>query len=90
MLNIDSNGLDEMDKKILETIAFNFNCGPVGIKNIAVSVGEEVGTLEDVYEPYLIQKGYLVRTQTGRVISPKAKKLLGVEAPGNSIEQDLF
>ena len=78
-----------MDKKILETIAYNFDCGPVGIKNIAVSVGEEVGTLEDVYEPYLIQEGYLVRTQTGRIISEKAKKLLGLKAD-NSREQDLF
>ncbi|MDD7986940.1 Holliday junction branch migration DNA helicase RuvB [Lentisphaera marina] len=78
MLNIDSNGLDEMDKKILNTIAYNFDCGPVGIKNIAVSVGEEVGTLEDVYEPYLIQEGYLVRTQTGRVISQKTKNMLGL------------
>jgi Holliday junction DNA helicase RuvB len=89
MLNIDNNGLDEMDKKILKTIAYNFDCGPVGIKNIAVSVGEEVGTLEDVYEPYLIQEGYLVRTQTGRIISEKAKKLLGLKAD-NSREQDLF
>lgn len=88
MLNIDSNGLDEMDKKILNTIAFNFDCGPVGIKNIAVSVGEEVGTLEDVYEPFLIQEGYLVRTQTGRVISQKTKNMLGINS-NSSDEQDL-
>ncbi|EDM29013.1 Holliday junction DNA helicase B [Lentisphaera araneosa HTCC2155] len=88
MLNIDSNGLDEMDKKILNTIAYNFDCGPVGIKNIAVSVGEEVGTLEDVYEPFLIQEGYLVRTQTGRVISQKTKNMLGINS-NSSDEQDL-
>jgi holliday junction DNA helicase RuvB len=87
MLNIDHNGLDEMDMKILTTIAFNFNGGPVGVKNIGVSVGEEVGTLEDVYEPFLIQKGYLVRTQTGRMITGRARKLLKLPLLEDNLEQ---
>ena len=78
MLNIDSNGLDEMDKKILDIIAYNFDCGPVGVKNIAIAVGEEVGTIENVYEPYLIQEGYIIRTNTGRILSPKAKKMMNI------------
>ena len=75
-LNISPDGLDEMDKKILETIAFNFNGGPVGIKNISVAVSEEISTIEDVYEPFLIQKGYIVRTSQGRILSQKGKKLV--------------
>ena len=91
MLNIDSNGLDEMDKRILEAIIYNFKGGPVGIKNIAVSVGEETGTLEDVYEPYLIQEGYLIRTPQGRVVSDKSWGLFGLEnKSNNSPQQDLF
>lgn len=67
MLDIDEHGLDEMDKRILETILHKFAGGPVGISSLAVSVGEEAGTLEEVYEPYLIQEGYLKRTPQGRV-----------------------
>ena len=83
MLEIDENGMDEIDMKILRFIAENFSGGPVGIKNIAVSVSEEVGTLEDVYEPYLIQEGYLVRTQQGRKITAKAWKVIGLVPPNN-------
>ena len=79
MLNIDSNGLDEMDKRILEAMAFNFGNRPVGIKNIAVSVGEEPGTIEDVYEPYLIQEGYIMRTPKGRALTDKSHRLLGTD-----------
>ena len=90
MLNIDSNGLDEMDKRILEAIIYNFKGGPVGIKNIAVSVGEETGTLEEVYEPYLIQEGYLVRTPQGRMASDKSWKTLGaIPAKKHKPQQDL-
>jgi Holliday junction DNA helicase RuvB len=66
-LEIDEEGLDDMDKKIMETIVNKFNGGPVGIASLAVSVGEEQDTIEEVYEPYLIQAGYLTRTPRGRV-----------------------
>lgn len=89
MLQIDTDGLDEMDIRILETIIANFNGGPVGLKNIAVSVGEEEDAIEDVYEPFLIQKGYLTRTPKGRVATPKAWRKLGIDrATGR--EQELF
>ena len=76
MLDIDENGLDEMDKRILDSLVFRFSAGPVGIKNIAVAVGEEVGTIEEVYEPFLIQEGYMMRTRQGRVATEKTLKLL--------------
>lgn len=69
MLDIDSYGLDEMDKRILETIAGKFGGGPVGLNSLAVSVGEEADTIEEVYEPYLIQEGYMARTAKGRVVT---------------------
>jgi holliday junction DNA helicase RuvB len=77
MLDIDENGLDEMDKRILDALVFRFNGGPVGIKNIAVAVGEEVGTIEEVYEPFLIQEGYMMRTRQGRTATAKTIKLIG-------------
>ena len=78
MLKIDPDGLDDIDNRILEAIICNFNGGPVGVKNISVTVGEEEGTLEEVYEPFLIQKGYLIRTPRGRVATAKAYDKLGV------------
>ncbi len=80
MLDIDENGLDEMDNRILEAILFKFGGRPVGLKNLAVAVGEEVETIEDVYEPFLIQEGYLMRTPQGRVATPKAAQRFGIEA----------
>ncbi len=71
-LEIDEEGLDEMDKKIMETIVNKFSGGPVGIASLAVSVGEEQDTIEEVYEPYLIQAGYLTRTTRGRVATRRA------------------
>jgi Holliday junction DNA helicase RuvB len=71
-LEIDEEGLDDMDKKIMETIVNKFNGGPVGIASLAVSVGEEQDTIEEVYEPYLIQAGYLTRTPRGRVATLQA------------------
>ena len=71
-LEIDEEGLDDMDKKIMETIVNKFNGGPVGIASLAVSVGEERDTIEEVYEPYLIQAGYLARTTRGRVATRQA------------------
>lgn len=76
-LNVDSNGLDEMDLRILGTIIDKFHGGPVGINNIATSVGEDAGTVEEVYEPYLIQEGYLQRTPRGREATPLAYQHLG-------------
>ena len=78
MLNIDDKGLDEMDKRLLEAMLVNYKGGPVGINSLAVAVGEEESTLEDVYEPYLIQEGYLVRTPQGREATEKAWKLFGL------------
>ncbi len=72
MLDIDEHGLDEMDKRILEAIIQKFGGGPVGINSLAVSVGEEADTLEEVYEPYLIMEGYLHRTPQGRVATDRA------------------
>ena len=77
MLEIDKDGLDEMDKRILETIIVKFNGGPVGIAALAVAVGEERDTLEEVYEPYLIMNGYLNRTPQGRVVTPLSYKKIG-------------
>ena len=82
MLDIDRHGLYEMDKRILETIVFKFGGGPVGIGSLAVSVGEEADTIEDVYEPYLIQEGYLQRTPKGRVATALCYERLGVAPPG--------
>ena len=69
MLEIDKHGLDEMDKRILEHIVVKFGGGPVGISSLAVAVGEERDTLEEVYESYLIMEGYLQRTPQGRVVT---------------------
>jgi Holliday junction DNA helicase RuvB len=70
LLEIDPFGLDEMDKRLLAALAVKFNGGPVGLTNLAVAVGEESDTIEDVYEPYLIQEGYMERTARGRVATP--------------------
>jgi Holliday junction DNA helicase RuvB len=84
MLEIDRYGLDDMDKRILETILHKFAGGPVGLSNIAVSVGEETDTIEEVYEPYLIQEGYMARTPKGRVVTPLCYERFGLEAGGAS------
>ncbi len=78
MMDIDERGLDEMDKRILETLLANFNGGPVGLNSLAVAIGEEAGTIEDVYEPYLIQEGYLMRTAQGRVATDRSWQLFGM------------
>ncbi|MBI3878368.1 MAG: Holliday junction branch migration DNA helicase RuvB, partial [Verrucomicrobia bacterium] len=79
MLEIDANGLDEMDKRILETIIVKFSGGPVGVSSLAVAVGEEPDTIEEVYEPYLIMEGYLHRTPQGRVATELGYKRLGLK-----------
>ncbi len=79
MLEIDKHGLDDMDKRILETIIHKFAGGPVGLSNIAVSVGEEPDTIEEVYEPYLIQEGYMARTPKGRVVTALCYQRFGMQ-----------
>lgn len=82
MLDIDEHGLDEMDKRILETVLHKFAGGPVGISSLAVSVGEESDTIEEVYEPFLIQEGYLKRTPQGRVATERCYEKFGLK-PGS-------
>lgn len=86
-LKVDEHGLDEMDNKILSTIIDKFKGGPVGLTTIATAVGENPGTLEEVYEPFLIQEGYLMRTPRGREATEKAYKHLGkIKMLGNQSE----
>jgi len=89
MLDIDSHGLDDMDKRILEAIVHKYKGGPVGVNTIAVAVGEEPGTIEEVYEPFLIQEGYLQRTPQGRVATELTYKKLGVKRASKS-QSELF
>lgn len=81
-LSIDKRGLDEMDNRILSTIIHKFNGGPVGLNTIATAVGEDSGTIEEVYEPFLIKEGFLNRTPRGREITTLALKHLGIEGLG--------
>ena len=81
LLEIDPRGLDEMDIRILETLVHKFGGGPVGLNTIAVSVGEEPDTIEEVYEPYLIQEGYLERTPKGRLATAACYARLGLRPP---------
>jgi Holliday junction DNA helicase RuvB len=88
ILEIDENGLDEMDKRILETIVAKFGGGPVGVSSLAVAVGEEPDTIEEVYEPYLIMEGYLHRTPQGRVATELTYRRLGLKpAPAPASRQ---
>lgn len=87
MLDIDAEGFDEMDLRIIEAIIHKFGGGPVGLNSLAVAVGEEAGTLEDVHEPYLIMQGYLARTPQGRVAMPKAYQKLGMPTPRNKVSE---
>ncbi len=80
-LNVDEYGLDEMDNKILTTVIDKFKGGPVGLTTIATAVSEQAGTIEEVYEPFLIQEGFIVRTQRGRVVTDKAYEHLQREKP---------
>jgi Holliday junction DNA helicase RuvB len=89
-LNVDVHGLDEMDNRILAVIIEKFKGGPVGITTIATAVGEETGTIEEVYEPFLIQEGFIMRTPRGREVTPKAYDHLGKKPYGRGGEQVLF
>ncbi len=93
MLGIDDCGMDEMDRKILTTIINHYDGGPVGINNIAVVVGEEPDTIEDVYEPYLIQAGFLKRTPRGRAVTSRTYKYFNIDLPkgiNDNSQTDLF
>ena len=90
-LNIDSYGLDEIDNKILLTIIDKFKGGPVGVSTIATAIGEDSGTVEDVYEPYLIMEGFVKRTPRGRMVTPLAYEHLGRNPySGNVMQTELF
>ena len=83
MIEIDDDGLDEMDKRLLEAMIYKFNGGPVGLSSLAVAVGEDASTLEDVHEPFLIMQGYINRTPRGRVAMPSAYLKMGATPPAN-------
>ena len=89
-LNVDEHGLDDMNNRILSTIIEKFKGGPVGITTIATAVGEEAGTLEEVYEPFLIQEGFIQRTPRGREVTAKAYEHLGKKPFGKAGEDLLF
>ncbi|MFO1451117.1 MAG: Holliday junction branch migration DNA helicase RuvB [Opitutaceae bacterium] len=90
LLEIDARGLDEMDKRMLRVIAENYRGGPVGLGTIAVAVGEETETLEEVHEPFLIQEGYLQRTPQGRVITDRGYQAIGLKAGGGDAQTTLL
>lgn len=88
MLGIDKYGLDDIDRRILKVIFNDFNGGPVGIKNIAISIGEETRTIEDVYEPFLIHAGLIKRTAQGRMITERGLKLLGIKVTKGDTKEE--
>ena len=83
MLDVDNKGFDNMDRRLLSTIIDKFQGGPVGVDNVAISIGEEKSTIEDVIEPYLIQQGFLIRTSRGRMASDLAYQHLGIKRHAN-------
>jgi Holliday junction DNA helicase RuvB len=89
MLEIDRDGFDQWDKRIIETLIHKFNGGPVGLNSLAVAVGEEAGTIEEVNEPYLIMEGYIKRTPQGRVATANAYRKLGLKPPAGA-QAELF
>ncbi len=89
MRDIDEDGLDEMDKRVLEALISKFEGGPVGLNSIAVAVGEDASSLEEVHEPYLVMQGYVKRTPRGRVAMPSAYRKLGL-IPPTSAQAELF
>lgn len=90
-LDVDKNGLDDMDVRILKAIIENYSGGPVGLGTLGVAVGEDKGTIEEVYEPFLIQEGFMQRTPKGRVVTARAYQYLGVkQSGGKAAEGDLF
>ena len=90
MLDVDAIGLDLMDRKLLEAVILKFGGGPVGVENLAAAIGEERDTIEDVLEPFLIQQGYLQRTQRGRIATALAYRHFGLAVPGGAGSGELF
>ncbi len=90
LLDVDQFGLDDMDTRILKTIIEKFDGGPVGVSTIAAAVGEDAGTIEEVYEPFLVQNGFLQRTPRGRMATAQAYRHFGFTMPGESSQQTLF
>jgi Holliday junction DNA helicase RuvB len=90
LLEVDRFGLDEVDRKILATLIDHYEGGPAGVKAIAAAIGEDSGTLEDLYEPFLIQEGFLQRTRRGRIATPRAYEHLGRIPPARSRNPSLF
>ena len=90
MLDVDPVGFDLMDRKLLEAVLFKFSGGPVGIANLAAAIGEDIDTIEDVLEPYLIQQGYLQRTPRGRIATTATYRHFGIAAPSSSQTGDLW
>lgn len=89
MLDIDADGLDEMDKRLLEALIYKFNGGPVGLSSLAVALSEDASTLEDVHEPFLIMQGYMKRTPRGRVAMPAAYQKIDAPLPNGERQGDL-
>jgi len=89
LLDVDEKGLDEMDKRLLKTLIEKFSGGPVGLSSLSVAIGEETGTIEEVYEPFLIQQGLLQRTPAGRKATPLAYEHLGLKVPASQ-QKELF
>ena len=79
LMDVDRMGLDHIDRNILLTMIHKFGGGPVGLDTLAAAIGEDAGTIEDVYEPYLLQQGYLKRTARGRVVTDKTYEYLGIK-----------
>jgi holliday junction DNA helicase RuvB len=90
LLEVDAVGLDRLDRALLTMICTRFSGGPVGLSTLAVAVGEEPDTIEDVYEPYLLQRGFLQRTPRGRCATPHAYRHLGLPAPPEQQQPVLF
>jgi Holliday junction DNA helicase RuvB len=90
MLDVDEVGLDEMDIRILNTLVKTFEGGPVGLQNLAVAIGEEAETIEEVYEPFLIQEGFLKRTSRGRLALIRAYEHLNIKISNPKIQETLF
>ena len=89
MLEVDPNGFDLMDRRLLMTIIENFGGGPVGIESLAAAVSEERGTIEDVLEPFLIQRGFLMRTARGRMATARAYQHFGLPVPRGGRDSSL-
>ena len=80
-MEVDKEGLDHIDRRVLTAMIEKFHGGPVGLEAVAVSIGEDAGTIEEVYEPFLVQNGFVARTPRGRVVLPKAYRHVGLPVP---------